>query len=101
MSVLNDVPAALGERELRADGDAVEAREGAVAVVADREAPAALADLLAQVAAVAADRDGGEPDLRDGAARALEAVERVDALARRASRRRRAPPGRARRAGRR
>ena len=76
-----------GERQLRADRDAVEVREDAVAVVADREAPAVAAHERAQLAAVAADRDGGELHAgvaRRGRARARRArpVQRAPRVAR-------------------
>src|SRR4051794_15972683 len=81
---LDHAAAAVGERDLRADGDAVEVGQRAVAVVADREAPTVAANVAAQVAAVALDGHGGHRDRGEGRAQRLEAVELV--LARRAAR---------------
>ena len=69
------------ERDVRADGDAVQAGQHPVVVVADRERPAVLGDDLAQVAAVAADGDRRDLQLRVAAVDGLQVVQRAGAVA--------------------
>src|SRR5687768_5675130 len=68
-------PARQRVRHVGAGGDAEDVGQDAVAVVADREAPAAIPHQRTQVAAIAADRHRG--DLHGGVplAHALERVE--------------------------
>src|SRR3954452_23878955 len=63
------------ERDVRADGDAVEVGHGAVAVVADGEAPAVAPDVVAQLVAVALDGHGGDLHAREAGADGLQAVQ--------------------------
>jgi len=71
------LPAALGERHLRADRHAVQVGQRAIAVVADREAPAAGADVAAHLVAVAADGDRRDLHARELVTHRLQPVELV------------------------
>ena len=100
-SVRRTLPPRCGERDRRADRDAVEVGDRAVAVVADRQLPAALADPAAQLRR---GRRGSRPrrTARPGSARAGGRARRSGRRSARTARRRsRARPGRARPARRR
>ena len=90
--------ASVREHDRRADRDPVEVGDGAVAVLGDGEAPAAVAGGRAHVGSVPADRDRGEADAGMADRDLLHRIERVDAAARALGEERRARRDRGERA---
>ena len=75
-------PASVGEHDRRADRDAVEVGDRAVAVLATGKRQPWPRTTLRSVVAVAADRDRGEADVGVARRELLHRVERVGAAAR-------------------